>query len=258
MTAGAGNAVHRSVSAMGWYWVVLVSASICAIAGISALHAQTRAADRAQLVLEKSWGRAFAHQKREIAKGSVDICFVGDSLTEFWASTGKPIWDLEFHRFRAVNLGMAADRTENILYRVQNLPLAAHPRKLFVVLAGTNNLSRDPPDSPATALKGVRAILETTRRQCPESTVLILSLSPNGYYSEGALRQRVLEFNGGLEALGEREGVHYLDIHHEFADDGNRWRERMTLDGTHFSVRGYDYLTRKIVPVISGIMSGGP
>ena len=96
------------------YSLVIVAGFLLATQGT----AQEREPHRPQISPVPGRGRTFAYQKQQLAAKPADIVFVGDSLTEYWTSTGKAVWQLEFHKFRAVNFGIAADRTENILYRV--------------------------------------------------------------------------------------------------------------------------------------------
>jgi lysophospholipase L1-like esterase len=233
--------------------IMVASATVCFLP-LSSL-AQKRVADRPQPILDKSWSRTFAYQKRELASKQADICFVGDSLTEFWTSTGKAIWELEFHDMRAVNFGIAADRTENILYRLTRAGIAKNPPRVFVLLAGTNNLSNEPPDSPETTVSAIETIIKYITRQCPESKILVLNLTPNGYDPDSALRKRVIETNRLLSKLSLPDQVTLLDIYSVFADSSHRWKRGMTIDGTHFSERGYDYLSRALAPTIKALKS---
>jgi len=73
------------------------------------------------------WWRKFAHQRDILSSGKkIDILFVGDSLIEFWPVTGEGSWQLDFQGLETANLGMAADRVEQVAYRIAKLPLAKH------------------------------------------------------------------------------------------------------------------------------------
>jgi lysophospholipase L1-like esterase len=231
----------------------MASQSIAIIAGIllaGQASSQQRAPNRPQLSQLQGWGKTFAYQQQQLASKPADVVFVGDSLTECWASTGKAVWQLEFHKFRAINFGIAGDRTENILFRVTRVNLAAHAPRMFVLLAGTNNLSREPPDSPEETVLAIKTIVDYLAKQCPESKVILLTLPPNGYEPDSPLRKRVIETNRRLKELIVPEQVELIDIYPVFADDAHRWKRGMTIDGTHFSQQGYDYLARALKPAI--------
>lgn len=232
--------------------------SIAVLAGIllaGHASAQKRAPNHPQISNIQGWGKTFAYQKQQLDSKPADILFVGDSLTEFWTSTGKAIWQLEFHQFRAVNFGIAADRTENILYRVTRANLAAKAPRVLVLLAGTNNLSGNPPDSPEETASAIKTIVDYLAKQCPKSQIFLLTLPPNGYEPDSALRKRVIETNRRLKELIVPAQVQLIDIYPVFADDSHRWKRGMTIDGTHFSQQGYDYLARALQPAINTLKS---
>ncbi len=228
--------------------------SLAAILACAAFAAD-RAPHRPQPAPVQGWAKAFAQQQRELAAKRADILFVGDSLTEFWTATGRPIWDLEFHEFRAVNFGLAGDRTEHILHRVTRTNLAAQPPRAVVLLAGTNNLAQDPPDSPLATVSGVKAIVDHIVQRCPGTRLFLLTLPPNGHAAEGPLRQRVLETNRQLKAVKWPAPVQLIDIYPIFSDAKDHWKPGMTLDGTHFSQDGYDHLGRALAPVADYLRS---
>lgn len=183
-----------------------------------------------------------------------DICFVGDSLTEFWDHTGRPIRDLEFQNYRLVNLGIAGDRTEHVLYRLAQTPLVKNPPRLFVLMVGTNNLAMEPPDTPEAMVGAVSKIIDHLQAQCPTSRILLLTLPPNGLDPQSALRQRVLKANRLLLAMGQERGAPTLDVYSIAADNDDRWKPGLTEDGTHFSLKGYDMLGRALRPVVDELL----
>lgn len=72
----------------------------------------------AEPVADSTWFKAFARQKSVFLRDKPEVLFVGDSLTEFWTSTGKANWELDFHDLNPGNYGIAADRVGNIEYRI--------------------------------------------------------------------------------------------------------------------------------------------
>ena len=64
----------------------------------------------------------------EIARaGNIDLLFVGDSITDWWANprgqnpaTGIDVWNASFGSMKPANFGIAGDTTQGVLYRLQN------------------------------------------------------------------------------------------------------------------------------------------
>src|SRR5690349_15529055 len=122
----------------------------------------------------------------EIAKkGGVDVLFLGDSITDFWRRDqtekqvgGKKVWDREFAPLRAANFGISGDRTQHVLWRLQNGELEGISPKAIVLMIGTNNtgFERDnttPRNTPAETVAGVTAIVKTLRTKLPQSKILL-------------------------------------------------------------------------------------
>ena len=71
--------------------------------------------------------------------GTINLVFVGDSITDGWRSTGAGIWKKFFADHQALNLGISGDRTEHVLWRLQHGELDGYEARLFVIMIGTNN-----------------------------------------------------------------------------------------------------------------------
>ena len=57
----------------------------------------------------------------EIAKkGGVELLFLGDSITAGWRGGGKAVWEKNFAPLKAANFGIGGDRTQHVLWRLQN------------------------------------------------------------------------------------------------------------------------------------------
>ena len=93
----------------------------------------------------ESWWRE-RHQKKlaEIAANtnrSYDVVFVGDSITELWERRHRHRWNhwFSYGKLRALNLGFSADRTEHVLWRLENGELDGYKAKAVVLEIGTYN-----------------------------------------------------------------------------------------------------------------------
>ncbi len=108
-----------------------------------------------------------AHQQLlEKAKaGRVDIYFEGDSITRRWAATDRPDllanWNQNFFGWNAADFGWGADKTQNILWRLNNGELDGVNPKIIVLLAGTNNVGDHATAEDVT--EGLQAILRVMR-----------------------------------------------------------------------------------------------
>jgi hypothetical protein len=53
-------------------------------------------------------------------QGNVDLIFIGDSITQHWETTGRMVWNKYYGDRNALNLGIAGDRIQHVLWRLDN------------------------------------------------------------------------------------------------------------------------------------------
>src|SRR5438046_4272934 len=76
-----------------------------------------------------------------VAKGEVDVIFLGDSITQGWEGKGaKKIWDDTFGPLKPINLGISGEQTGHVLWRItEGKELEPLKPKVAVIMIGTNN-----------------------------------------------------------------------------------------------------------------------
>src|SRR5579864_1190477 len=130
-----------------------------------------------------------AHEQllEKAKQGRIDIYFEGDSITRRWGATDYPEllanWNRNFFGWNAADFGWGADRTQNILWRLNNGELDRVSPKIIVLLAGTNNVGNTVPpesdeDKVADITRGIQAILETMQQKAPNATIILMGIFP--------------------------------------------------------------------------------
>ncbi|OYW21544.1 MAG: GDSL family lipase, partial [Planctomycetales bacterium 12-60-4] len=148
-----------------------------------------------------------------VRQGHVDLIFLGDSITAGWENEGKDVWDTHFAPLHAVNLGIGGDRTQNVLWRLDNGNIAGIRPKLAVVMIGTNNSDRNTPEEIAA---GVTAIVRKLRQKLLTTRVLLLGIFPRGANNDDPRRQVNAATNAIIANLDDGNMITYLDIGPEF------------------------------------------
>jgi lysophospholipase L1-like esterase len=167
--------------------------------------------------------------------GKIDIGFIGDSITARWGNGEN--WQKHWGAYRAVNMGIGGDRTQNVLWRLQNGELDGYKAKVFVVLIGTNNLWGKG-DKPEDAAAGVKAILDLINTRQPQAKILLLSLLPTGQKpgpgrdSRAAVNKLIAKFAGG--------SVTYMDISGKFLEPDGTISQEVMKDYLHLAPKGFD------------------
>ena len=106
-------------------------------------------------------------------KGNIDLLFLGDSITQGWHN--NEVWKRFYGPRHAANFGIGGDRTQHVLWRIENGEIdGIHPR-VAVLMIGTNNAGSNSADEIAA---GVTAIVQELRKRLPETKVLLLGVFP--------------------------------------------------------------------------------
>ena len=115
------------------------------------------------------------NQKVKANQGNIDLIFVGDSITQGWEGQGKDVWEKYYSHRKPLNLGIGGDRTQHVLWRLDNGNIEGIQPKVAVVMIGTNNSGNDR-NSAGEIVDGIKAIVSKLRRKLPETKVLLLHL----------------------------------------------------------------------------------
>jgi lysophospholipase L1-like esterase len=175
-------------------------------------------------------------------KGDIGIVFLGDSITEQWLDAGKDVWDKTYAPRHAADFGISGDRTQHLLYRIQNgnldglaKPAAGTPPSLAVIMIGTNNTADD---SAADIAAGITAVVNTVRAKLPDTQVLLLAVFPRGDPGDPA-RAKIKEINATIARLDDHDHIHYLDIGDKFLDTDGILQPDIMPDKLHLTTKGY-------------------
>jgi beta-glucosidase len=111
-----------------------------------------------------------------VAQGNVDLLMIGDSITYNWESQ-KDLWAKHYAPRNAVKLDFPGDRTQHVLWRLENGNIDTIDPKLAVIMIGTNNSNGS--DNTAEEIgDGIIAICSKLRTELPDMKILILAIFP--------------------------------------------------------------------------------
>jgi lysophospholipase L1-like esterase len=174
----------------------------------------------------------------------IDILFMGDSITDNWRNRGSNVWNQYYAPRRAANFGISGDRTQHVLWRVENGELENIHPKVCVLMIGTNNIggsaaSSEPADRIA---KGVKMIVDDVRTKTG-AKVLLLAIFPRGMDPKDpktiALRAKVDEINKMIATADDGKNVRYLDIGEKFLQPDGTLPKDVMPDALHPNAKGY-------------------
>ena len=202
---------------------------------------------------------AHAQLVEKAKQGRIDLYFGGDSIVRRWGALDYPEllanWKTNFFGWNAGNFGWGADRTQNILWRLENGELDGVNPKVIVLLAGTNNVGAEPRDEATVAeiVRGMKAILELCRRKAPGATIVLTAIFPRN--DNMAVMATIDRINGQLASLADGGRVRFLDINDRLADpEGRLFDGVMNDDKLHPTIRGYQIWADALKPILRELL----
>lgn len=184
----------------------------------------------------------------------VDLLFVGDSITHGFEGGGKAVWEKYYAPRNAFNIGFSGDRTEHVIWRIQNGTVEGINPKLSVIMIGTNNTGHRKDDPKHTAA-GIKKIIEELQSRFKDSKILLLAVFPRDEKPDGTYRK----INDGVNAIikdyaNEESGVYFLDIGDKFLDADGTLPKSIMPDRLHPNAKGYEIWAEAIEPTIKKLM----
>jgi lysophospholipase L1-like esterase len=185
---------------------------------------------------------------------SIDLVFIGDSITQGWEDAGRKVWDEHFAPQHALALGFGGDHTENVLWRLQHGEVDGIAPKVAVVMIGTNNTG-DRMDEARVTATGIQRILQELRTRLPTTRVLLLAVFPRDEQPDSALRQRNDQLNGLISGLADGERVVFLNINPKLMRADGTLSKDIMPDLLHLNEQGYRIWTQSITPTLRRLMA---
>jgi beta-glucosidase len=219
------------------------------------------------------------HEKiNERAKqGDVDLVFIGDSITDGWQSGGarggKEVWEKYYGNRKAMNAGIGGDRTQHVLWRLENGNIDGLHPKLAVIMIGTNN-SNGHDNTAEEIAEGIKAIVAKVREKLPKTKILLLAVFPRGEVPKItddmsdedrakaekkrdttlAQREKNAKASQLASQVADDKMVFYMDIGPKFLDADGMLTKDIMPDYLHPNAKGYEIWAAAIEPKVAELM----
>tara|TARA_B100000029_G_scaffold78254_1_gene69719 strand:- start:1632 stop:2357 length:726 start_codon:yes stop_codon:yes gene_type:complete len=226
--------------------VLLICFSPSFFAEANELHSAVKPVPRSG-----GWMKRHESFNKRVAEGKVDLILIGDSITHGWEGKGKSIWEKFYGKRNAVNLGIGGDRTQHVMWRLDNGNVKGISPKVAVVMIGTNNSGNNSPEEIAD---GLAAITKQLRAKLPETKVLLLGIFPRGANKDDGRRKVNEKANAIFKKLADGKDVHYLDIGEKFLEPDGTLSRKIMPDLLHLSVEGYTIWAESIESSLKKLM----
>ncbi|HEY9259784.1 GDSL-type esterase/lipase family protein [Chitinophaga sp.] len=193
------------------------------------------------------------------AEKNLDIVFLGNSITQGIGGhrtyvTYKPgldIFNATFSNYKWECAGISGDRTQNVLWRLQNGHYAQAKPKLIVITIGVNNFADDTAEEIA---EGIFAIADYVKKNLFSTKIILTGPLPTGLEPNTDRRKKYDKIH---LLLAKHKGGHYvyLPLTGTFVQpDGSLSKEDYSTDGIHLLAGGYKKWALALQPVINKLL----
>ena len=195
----------------------------------------------------KGWLARHESINAKAKQGGIDLVYIGDSIVQQFETKGKEVWDYYYAPRHALNLGISADRTQHVLWRIDHGNLdGVHP-KLTIIMIGQNNGGHNTAQEIA---EGVTAVVQRVQAKCPESKILLLAIFQRR--PQITPERAVLdEANAILAKLADNKSVFYLNINSVFVQPDGSIPAELMPDFEHPSPLGNKVWAEAIEPKVA-------
>lgn len=198
------------------------------------------------------WLVRFFTLNLQMKKEQPDLVLLGDSIFEGWAP--DPAWAAVSQNRKIVDLGIGYDRTQNILWRLQNGQISHTQLKAVALLIGTNNIANG--DTPEQTAWGIGQVIAEIRRLQPQARILLVGLLPRGEKPDDPLRAKVAEVNRLIAAChDEKANILYRDIGAAFLEKNGTISTAVMHDFLHPKGKGYEIMAQQLEPLFKRLLS---
>ena len=202
----------------------------------------------------------------EVKKRPPKVVMLGDSITHFWDRSGLKQWKkyLEGEPYLAANLGVSADRTEHVLWRItEGKELDGYAAKAVVLLIGTNNsghrnkfpeLERE---EPIDTINGIRVILEIIRKKQPQAKIILCAIMPRGSKPDNDYRRRNDIVNAEICKFADGKDIFWCDFRDQYLTADGELKRAVFPDLLHPGEYGYEVWFAAIKPYLDYALADG-
>ena len=206
------------------------------------------------------WYKRHAQVVEQASKKKHDLIFIGDSITHMFGGSpqsnkvlGGEVWEKYYEKRNTMNMGFGWDRTQNVLWRLNEGEFKNQTPKVCVILIGTNNLSGTKncrANNADEVVEGITAVCEKVHKLSPSTKIILLGILPR----KGAKFEIIKQINPKLKVLGEKDYITLLDMTSKFTDEKGVIRNDLFKDGVHPNLKGYKIWAETMEPVLEKLL----
>ncbi len=241
---------------------LFIAAMLFSVAGFAEEEALSSAQELVEIKIAVTPTKRKSYQSRYEKKlqeaktlgHSAKILFLGDSITHFWETYGKEVFERDFKKYNTIDAGVSGDRTENLIWIIEKSGiLDPLDPQLVVMMIGTNNAGHKKAKGgtgvQATAA-GIRRSLTAVRERFPKAKILLFAIFPRGKDANDRARRQNEKVNHIIQNFTDGENVIWVDINDKLMNPDGTIDDEMMPDKLHPRKKGYEIWSAAIMPYV--------
>ena len=188
-----------------------------------------------------------------------DLILLGNSITQGWGGEGRSVWsavpelwDSLFKPLNAANFGISGDRTQHILWRIQNGNFDKVKPKVIALEIGVNNFGDN---NDKEIADGIQAIVRALLKKVPSAKIILFGPLPTGTDNKDRCRQKYKQIHRIIHGLNNGKNVLYQNLDKQFINpDGTLIPGLLAEDGVHLTAEGYRQWACVLIPAVKKLM----
>jgi lysophospholipase L1-like esterase len=200
-------------------------------------------------MIDEPWRALHESQLKSSRRAKARVVFLGDSIIRGWAAA--PAYREYFADYSPLNLGLAGDHTQNVLWRIEQGTLDGLHPEVVVVQIGVNNLAGG--FAPEATVDGVRAVVAAVRARLPNAALVLLAILPAKAEPTDPLRRKIEQANRSLSQWAPSARVHFHDLGSVILERDGTISKATLRDFIHPTDAGYERLAKALAPLIAGL-----
>jgi len=199
------------------------------------------------------WMERHESMNTKARQGKIDLIYIGDSIVQRYESVGKPVWDHYYAPRNALNLGISGDRTQHVIWRLDNGNIEGINPKLAIVMIGQNNGGHN---TASEIAEGVTEVVKIIRTKLPKTKILLLGIFQR---REKPTPERAVlaEANTIISKLADTS-TSYMDINSVFVQPDGTIPASLMPDFEHPSELGFKRWAEAIEAKVAELMEDQP
>lgn len=172
------------------------------------------------------------------------LILIGNSiLNQLDKNDRKSVWEKHLNKYNALNMGFSGDRTENVIWRLQNGELENINPKVALLLIGTNNTDGNNYPTinyPDELEEATWKICEIIREKLPDTEILIMGILPFGRKIPNFRNSINIETSKLVAEFPNRDKhIHYVDIGDIYLNKDGKIIKKIMPDYLHPNAEGH-------------------